>query len=277
MKNSYNKCVILILTLAMVSCATMKKTFEKERIEEIRKSNSSNLTEPLTEEKIKNLPEPIKNYLRKCGYVNQPIIYNADVIWKESFIKLKPEKDWAELTTKQFNSVNPISRIAYMEFKTMPVTGRDIYRNGQGEMKGKLFNIFPIINGKGKEVSQSSLITIFCEFLFIPGYILQDYVKWEYIDDKAVKATLSDKEFIVTGIFRFDHEGLFARFETEERYYTDEEGKFTKTRFSAIVDSFQTMGDQFIPEKVRILWHLKDSEYEYYRGKIDRIVFNVIQ
>jgi hypothetical protein len=63
MKNSCNKYVILILTLAMVSCVTMKKTFEKERIEEIRKSNSSNLTEPLTEEKIKNLPEPIKNYL----------------------------------------------------------------------------------------------------------------------------------------------------------------------------------------------------------------------
>ncbi len=259
----------------MVSCATIIKTFEKERIEEIRKSNDFNQTELLTEEKIKELPEPIKKYLRKCGYMNQPMIFNADVFWKESFIKLKPEKTWAELTTRQFNSVNPISRIAYMKFRKMPVTGRDIYRNGQGEMKGKLFNIFPIINGKGKEVSQSSLITIFCEFLFIPGYILQDYVKWEYIDDKAVKATLSDKDFIVTGIFRFDSEGLFTMFETEERYYTDEKGKFTKTRFSAIVDSFQTKDNQLIPEKVRIVWHFKDSEYEYYKGTIDRIIFNV--
>ena len=275
MKNSYNKCVILILTLAMVSCATMKKTFEKERIEEIRKSNSSNLTEPLTEEKIKNLPEPIKKYLRKCGYVNQQIIYNADVFWKESFIKLKPEKDWAELTTRQFNSVNPISRIAYMEFKTMPVTGRDIYRNGQGKMNGKLFNLIPIINGKGKEVSQSSLITIFCEFLFIPGYILQDYVKWESVDEKTVRATLYDKEFIVSGIFYFDNEGLFSRFETEDRYYTDEKRKYIKTRFSAIIDSYQTKDSKLIPEKVRIVWHLKDSEYEYYKGTIDRIIFNV--
>jgi hypothetical protein len=259
----------------MVSCANMKKTFEKERVEEIRKSNSSNLIEPLTEEKIKDLPEPIKNYLRKCGYVNQPIYFNADVNWKESFIKLKPEKGWAELTTKQFNSVNPISRIAYMEFKTMPVTGRDIYRNGQGKMNGKLFNIIPIINGKGIEVSQSSLITIFCEFLFIPGYAIQDYVKWEYVDEKTVRATLYDKEFIVSGIFHFDNEGFFSQFETEDRYYTDERGKFTKTRFSAFVDSYQTKDSRIIPEKVRILWHLKDSEYEYYKGTIDRIIYNV--
>jgi hypothetical protein len=259
----------------MVSCVTMKKTFEKERIEEIRKSNSSNLTEPLTEEKIKNLPEPIKNYLRKCGYVNQPIIYNADVFWKESFIKLKPEKDWAELTTRQFNSVNPISRIAYMEFKTMPVTGRDIYRNGQGKMNGKLFNLIPIINGKGKEVSQSSLITIFCEFLFIPGYILQDYAKWESVDEKTVRATLYEKEFIVSGIFYFDNEGLFSRFETEDRYYTDEKRKYIKTRFSAIIDSYQTKDSKLIPEKVRIVWRLKNGDYEYYKGTVDKIESNV--
>lgn len=261
----------------MVNFTTMEKTFEKERIEEIRKSISSNLTELLSEKIIKDLPEPIKKYLRKCGYVNKPIIFNADVLWKESFIKLKPEKDWAELTTKQFNSVNPISRIAYMEFKTMPVTGRDIYRNGQGEMKGKLFNIFPIINGKGIEVSQSSLITIFCEFLFIPGYIMQDYVKWKTDDEKTVIATLCDKEFTVKGVFHFDNEGLFTKFESEDRYYTDDKGKFIKTRFSAIVDSYQTKASRLIPEKVRIIWHLKDGDYEYYKGIIKEIVFNVAE
>jgi hypothetical protein len=261
----------------MVSCATMKKTFEKERIEEIRKSNSSNLSELLTEEKIKNLPEPIKKCLRKCGYINQPMIFNADVYWKESYIKLKPEKDWAELTTRQFNSVNPISRIAYMKFLKMPVSGRDIYRNGKGEMKGKLFNIFLIINGKGKEVSQSSLITIFCEFLFIPGYILQDYVKWETVDEKTVNATLCDKEFTVKGIFHFDKDGLFTRFETQDRYYTDDKGKFIKTRFSAIVDSYQTKHSKLIPEKVRIVWHLKNGDYEYYKGTVDKIESNVAE
>jgi len=275
MKKMYKFFGLLILTITMVSCTTMKKTFEKERIEEIRKSGSANVLEPLTEERIKDLPEPIKKYLRKCGYVNKPIIFNADVFWKESFIKLKPEKDWAELTTRQFNSVNPISRIAYMEFKTMPVTGRDIYRNGQGNMNGKLFNLIPIINGKGKEVSQSSLITIFCEFLFIPGYILQDYVKWESVDAKTVKATLCDKEFVVSGIFHFDNEGLFSRFETEDRYYTDKTGKFIKTRFSAIVDSYQTKNEIIIPQNVRIVWHLPSGDYEYYMGTIERINFNV--
>jgi len=271
---TFNPVNNLLILLTMVSCASLKKTFEKERIEEIRKSISSNLTELLTEKIIKDLPEPIKNYLRKCGYMHQPIIFNADVIWKESFIKLNPKKDWTELTTRQFNSVNPISRIAYMKFKTMPVTGRDIYRNGQGKMNGKLFDLIPIINGKGKEVSQSSLITIFCEFLLIPGYVIQDYVKWESVDEKTVRATLYDKEYIVSGIFHFDNEGLFSRFETEDRYYTDEKGKFINTKFSATVDSYQTKDSVLIPEKVRIMWHLKNGDYEYYKGIIKDIVIN---
>jgi hypothetical protein len=253
----------------------MKKIFERERTENIRSVKPGNEHEIFTEKVIQHLPEPIKKYLRVCGYINEPIMYNADVVWEESFIKLKPDKNWSKLETRQYNSIQPLARIAYMKFLSMPVTGRDIYNNGYGEMKGKLFNLFPIINGKGKEISQSSLITIFCEFLFIPGYILQDYVKWESVDAKTVRATLRDKEFIVSGIFHFDNEGLFYRFETEDRYYTNEKGKFTKTRFSAIVDSYQTTDEFIIPQNVRIVWHLPAGDYEYYMGTIERINFNV--
>lgn len=253
----------------------MKKVFEKERAEEILNLKIKNDERLFTEEKIKNLPEPLKKYLRVSGYINRPIMYNADVYWKESYIKLKPDKEWTRLETRQFSSTNPLSRIAYMKFLSMPVSGRDIYRNGRAEIKGKLFNLFTIINGKGKEVSQSALITIFCEFLFIPGYILQDYVTWEYIDEKTVGAKLSDKDINVSGIFYFDNEGLFSMFETYDRYYKTEKGSFAKTRFSAIVDSYQTIDGIKIPKDVRIVWHLPEKDYEYYKGTIDKIIFNV--
>lgn len=232
---------------------SITRLFEKERAAEIRKVIPGNEQEIFTEQLIQHLPEPLKKYLRICGYINEPIMYNADVVWEESFIKLKPDKDWARLETRQYNSVQPLSRIAYMKFLSMPVSGRDIYRNGIGEIKGKLFNLFPIISGKGKEVSQSSLITIFCEFLFSPGYILQDYVKWESVDAKTLRATLRDKDFIVSGIFHFDNEGLFLRLETEDRYYTGEKGNFIKKRFSAIVDFYQIKDEIIIPQNVRIV------------------------
>lgn len=256
---------------------SLKNTYEKERSEIILCSKPEKEIRIFTEQLIEDLPEPIKNYLRICGYIDKPVMNNADILWTESFIKLSPEKKWAKLETKQFNSINPIARISYMKFLSMPVTGRDIYRNGQGEMKGKLFNIFPIINGKGFEVSQSSLITIFCEFLFIPGYVIQDYVKWEYADNTTIKATLCDKNFNVSGIFHFDNDGFFYKFETDDRFYTNEKRKYMKTRFSAIVDSYQNKDGFIIPKEIRIVWHLHDRDYEYYKGTIERINFNVLQ
>lgn len=252
----------------------MKNSYIKERAEVIA-SLQPNEERLFTEDTIQNLPLPLQQYLRKCGYLGTPIPYNADVYWKESFIKLKPGKKWSPLETIQFNSVNPIARIAYMRFLKMPVVGRDIYRNGQGEMKGKLFNLFTIIHGTGKEISQSALITAFCEFIFIPGYILQHYVKWEYVSDNAVRATLTDHGITVSGIFYFDSEGLFTRFETDDRYYAAPEGKILKTKFSAIVDSYQLRGGIKIVKDVRVVWHLQNGDYEYFRGTIDRIIYNV--
>ena len=68
--------------------------------------------------------------------MNTPVPRNADIFWSESAIKLTPDKKWGRLKTVQFNSVDPIRRVAYMKFIKMPVAGRDLYKDGYGEMKG---------------------------------------------------------------------------------------------------------------------------------------------
>lgn len=253
----------------------MKRLYEKERASEIKKNSNILSSEVFSEEDITYLPEPVQNYFRICGYIGKPKIFNADVVWKESFIKLSPEKDWTELETRQFNSVIEPVRIAYMRALSMPLHVRDLYRDGQGHMYGKLFNLIPVVNAKGKETSQSALITLFTEILFIPSYSLQDYVKWESIDSRSAKARFIHKDIDVTGIFYFDESGKFIRFETNDRYYTEKGGKFVKKRFSAISDSYKEKDGLQIPNKVRIIWHLENGDYEYFKGEIDEIKYNV--
>ncbi|MCX7880781.1 MAG: hypothetical protein N2517_08985, partial [Ignavibacteria bacterium] len=125
-----------------------------------------------------------------------------------------------------------------------------------------------------KEVAQSSLITTFCEFMFIPGYLLLENVKWEQIDDYSVRATLEDNGIKVEGIFYFNEEGLFTHFETYDRYYSTGKNAYMKVKFSAIVESYKMQGKLKICEKVKIVWHLPNGDYEYYKGTVDRIVFN---
>jgi len=254
----------------------MKSVFIKDKSELIER-NKAHKIEVFTEELIKDLPEPLKKYLRICGYENMPVPINANVYWAESWLKMSPEKEWRKLHTTQFNSVKPIGRSAYMKILGMPVAARDLYRDGYGEMIVKLLNLIKVAFDNSKEVAQSALITTFCEFMLIPGYLLLDNVKWEQIDDYSIRGTVVDNGIEVSGIFYFNEEGLFTHFETFDRYFTTGKNSYKKVKFSVVVESYKTQYKLKIGEKVKVMWHLPEGDYEYYKGTIDRIEFNVVE
>jgi hypothetical protein len=265
---------IIIIVCILTGCENMEKTFEKERKELLVRSLPSEI-KVFSEETVHHLPEQLKRYLLVCGYMNTPVPINANVYWTESFLKLSPKNDWGEIQTTQFNSVNPIARTSLMRFISMPFIGRDIYRDGYGEMKGKLFNLFRIVFTNSKETAQSALITVFSEFLFIPGYILLPNIEWESLSENTVRATLMDNGIVVSGVFHFDEDGLFSHFETDDRYYETGKNTYNKVKYSAVVDSYKNQGGIKIPERVRIIWHLTEGDYEYYKGIVNKIEFNV--
>ncbi|HQF01167.1 MAG TPA: hypothetical protein PKZ05_03755 [Bacteroidales bacterium] len=267
---------VLLVLLIFTSCTDMKSVFIKDKSELIER-NKAHKIEVFTEELIKDLPEPLKKYLRICGYENMPVPINANVYWAESWLKMSPEKEWRKLHTTQFNSVKPIGRSAYMKILGMPVAARDLYRDGYGEMIVKLLNLIKVAFDNSKEVAQSALITTFCEFMLIPGYLLLDNVKWEQIDDYSIRGTVVDNGIEVSGIFYFNEEGLFTHFETFDRYFTTGKNSYKKVKFSVVVESYKTQYKLKIGEKVKVMWHLPEGDYEYYKGTIDRIEFNVVE
>ena len=113
----------------------MKRVFLKDRAG-LLSGNKPDDQQLFTGGLISRLPGPLQRYLRVCGYMNTPVPRNADIFWSESAIKLTPDKKWGRLKTVQFNSVDQIGRVAYMKFIKMPVAGRDLYKDGYGEMKG---------------------------------------------------------------------------------------------------------------------------------------------
>ena len=144
----------------------MKGVFTKDKSGFIER-NKIHKVEIFTEELIKDLPEPLKNHLRICGFVNTPVPVNADVYWTESWLKMSPTKDWGKLHTTQFNSVKPIARVAY------------------------------------------------------------------------------------------------------------DKNSHKKVKFPDITDSYKTQDILKIIEKVKVMWHLPECDFEYYKGTIERIEFNV--
>lgn len=252
----------------------MKKIYLRDRAALLERSKTQK-TAFFTEEHLQHLPEVLKRYLSVCGYMGTEVPRNADVYWADSWLKMAPQKPWTRLETLQFNSVKPIGRVAYMKFATMPVAARDLYRDGYGEVNGKLLQLFSVAFDNSRETAQSALITAFCEFMFIPGYLLLDNVSWTPLNADAVIGHLNDNGIEVSGCFHFDKNGLFTHFETDDRYYSLGKNTYQKVKFSAHVESYKKQNGLQVCEKVRVVWHLPEGDFEYYKGTIDRIEANV--
>lgn len=261
------------LLLLAAACTSPEQLYQQERAEEIALAPAQ--VDSFTATRIATLPPTLQHYLEVCGYLNRPIAWQADIRWEKSYLKLGLGKEWGEMSTQQFNSVQPLARLAYMDFLSMPMSGRDRYSAGEGEMKSKLFDRFTLVEGAGRAHSQSALITVFAEFMLLPGYLLQEYVRWEELQPGVVRGHLRHGDFEVVGDFYFDESGFFKRFETNDRYYDMGKGRYKKMPFHAFVDGYQENDGIKIAKNMRAVWVLEeDGAFEYFRGRIAGIDYH---
>jgi hypothetical protein len=157
----------------------------------------------------------------------------------------------------------------------IPFEGRDIYENGHGHMYGKIANLITVFDEKEREIAQSALIIILAEALLVPGYALADYISWEPIDEHSAKARLVHKGIDVSGIFYFNDKGEMTRFETDDRYYMHPGKGNVLTKFSAEISDYKKQGDLIIPGSLMAIWHLESGRYEYWKGNISEVNYNI--
>ena len=269
-------CLIAIL-ITFASCNSVKKTYESDL-----QSHFESISSPqpvLTSERMSHLPDPVKKYLEVCGYIGKEIPMNAEIVWSESQIKMKPGANWMKLQTLQFNSVKSPFRIAYMKAKLagfIPFEGRDIYTNGSGHMYGKLGKIITIFDEKQREIAQSALIIILAEALLVPGYALQDYIQWEEIDEFTASATIHHGGITASGTFHFNEQHELVLFQTNDRYFMSPGQGNVLMPFSAEIGDYFHQGEFKVPGSLMAVWHLESGRYEYWKGNISEVKYNVV-
>lgn len=221
------------------------------------------------------LPLLWQSYLKATGFENQAVHNGASIVWEQSFLKLGMNREWGELKTEQYNHVQPLARSCWMQFQSMPLSGRDLYRDGYGEMNGKLFNRLRLIHANNRAVGQSALITAFAEMVLVPGALFHPGVRWEQISEQVVEGTLTDGGFTVKGRFYFDEEGLCRKFESFDRFFDAGKGVYQKQPFYIFIDSYKEQNGLRLPYAMRAVWQLpEEGAFEYYRGKVGKVVFD---
>ncbi len=126
-------------------------------------------------------------------------------------------------------------------------------------------------------MDKSGLVTVLSEISILPTYALQNYIKWETVDDNNAKATLTYNDIKVSGTFNFSDKGEMKSFYTENRYFAEKDGTYKSIPWSIMIGNYFERNGMKFPSELKVMWHLKEGDFEYFRGNISNIEYNVME
>jgi len=247
----------------------------KGKVERLFKSQQKAEHKAITEEDIKDLPEPVKRYLRYTGVIGKERIASVRLKQKGA-MKTKPDGKWIPLKAEQYYTTdNPgfvwFGRLAMAPLLT--ISAQDMYIEGKGNMHIKLLSTVTVVNAKGKEMDESSLVRYFNEMMWFPTAYVSDKVKWEPIDKNSARASMTDHGITVSAEFCFDDKGRITNFIAKRGYDTGG-GKLVIKTWSTPIKEYRTINGLRLPSKGEAVWHLDSGEYSYIRIEITEIDYD---
>lgn len=260
-------CVIGIVIIFFNVPRSKTKT-EFDRIVTVLITGADHKESIFREEDIAGLPAPVQRYFTYCGYIGTPKMSYIKIDYQDVeflFDKDKPIK----IDYTQYNFANKPNRIAYIDSSMygIPFEGLDTYLGGRGSMKGVLAKLFTLFDQTGTVMDQSSLVTFLSEILLIPSTALQDYIKWEAIDDLHTKATMSCYGISVSGIFTFNGNGEMLSFETNDRSAATTDGSSETIKWSVLCNEYTDINGIKRPTVFQAVWHYDSGDLVYFDGK----------
>jgi hypothetical protein len=188
----------------------------------------------------------------------------------------KPDGKWFPLKAEEYYTVGNPGFVWKGRMAIAPLisaTAQDMYLNGQGNMHVKLMSAITMVNGKGKEMSEASLMRYFNEMQWFPSSLVSGNVAWEAIDANSARSTLTDRGMSVSATFYFDDEGKITNFIAERGRSTDG-GTLVPTKWSTPISEYRTYGNGLrLPSKGEAIWHLDSGDYSYIKLEITDVEY----
>lgn len=208
---------------------------------------------------LERSPELLKNHLSHSNVVGTKRSLNLTIKQKGK-IKVDVNKDWMPFTATQYFSSSYPGFVWYA--KIFPIYVRDKFLDHKGEVKVSFLGLKTIAVATGKEVDQGSLLRYLGELVWMPSGLLDERITWSERNAHSLNAILTVGGLSVKGVFYFDSKGLINRFEAKR--YFESNGKYTLEDWSAILDAYSTFNGILIPSKGRVIWNLKEGDFEYF-------------
>jgi hypothetical protein len=227
------------------------------------------------------LPAPVQRYFRTVLKEGQPIISAVRVEHSGTFNLSETGEQWRPfISTQRVITQRPgfdwDGRIGMAP--GLNVFVHDAYVAGEGILHAKLLGLIPLADIRGTpEAAQGELMRFLAEAAWYPTALLPSQgVRWEAIDDRSARATLTDGATTVSLDFRFDDEGLLSVVRAAARYRTVKDA-LVVTPWQGRFWSYEVRGGMRIPLEGEVAWELPEGLWPYWRGRITKLHYEFAQ
>lgn len=268
---------ILIMTILLAGILTLAigmLSFNQKVDKEIRELSSKSGPKKkviVTAEMLQGLPEPVQRYLKYSGVVGKPLVRNVH-LKQVGRIRQNAQQPWMEFVADEYYTVTPPAFVwsAKAKAASLPlVRVRDRYANGSGNMLVTMGGILNIVNAKGAEINQGSMMRYFNEMMWFPSAFLGDNVSWKPIDNNSVEVAFTDSGKSINAKMYFDEDGRLVNFIAKRYRGTDLE------TWSTPITGYGEFEGLKLPVRGQGVWNLSSGDLIYIELQLTEVEYNI--
>lgn len=264
--------IILLISFLSYGSYNFEREYKKDVQAKLALTEFSS-EDILTDADLIDLPLPVQKYLRYAGVVNRPKVKNMRVVLEGEM--REKGKDWFKFRAEQYDFFDAPARLFFMKGRMFGVNvpGYHKYINGVASMNIKLFGLIPVIQHSGDVMNKTETVTYFNDVcLMAPATLIDKRIKWEYIDERTVRAKFVNGNIDITATLYFDEDGRLINFLSYDRTSVSD---MKQIPFSTPVKRYDTFNEYKIVAEGDAIWHYQDDQFVYGKFLLKEIEYNV--
>ena len=232
-------------------------------------------TRPISEADLAGLPPPVQRYLRKAGVVGQPRVrqFRARMHGR---IRSGRDARWMPFEAEQYNFLDDRpARLFYMTASMfgVPFQGFHRYVGRSASMRVKVAGTAPVVDASGADLLKAETVTLLNDMcIMAPAALIDSRIEWVVIDERTVRATLTNAGQSVHAELDFNDAGELTNFRSDDRYQSSSDGRsMTPARWSTPVGGYRRFGPFRLASRGEARWGEYGSDYAYIELELDEI------
>ena len=232
--------------------------------------------EPRTETAdLEELPDPVQRFFRVSLSRDHPSILEAHIRQRGVF-RAEPGRPWSPMVAEQYFRTAPPGFVWDARIRmsgVLQVRVRDSYGRSGGEMKGKVFGLFPVVDATGEAaLSQAALQRYLAEAAWLPTALLPGSgVEWSPLSDRSARATIRDGDVVASLDFLFSEAGQIEAVRANR--YREEDGRYELRPWEGRFWNHADNHGLRIPMDAEVSWLLGQERFVYWRGSLTDVTY----